>query len=356
MAGEQESVKSRYTVTEDDAGQRLDVFLKARNESVSRAKIQKLIERSAVSVNGRPARSRDAVAAGDLVELAWLEQEPTGLVPVEMKLQILFEDEDVIVVDKPAGISVHPGAGGEGPTLVQGLLHHAKTLGQPERAKKDATTWARPGIVHRLDKDTSGVLVVAKTDKAHAALAKQFLDKTTLVREYVALLDGAMTQAEILHDSYLYRDPVSRLKFASMSVAEMKKQKAKTGEIPKSHRYAKSRFVRQAVFGERLTLARVRLYTGRTHQIRVHAKDLKLPVVGDPVYHKVTQLPKSFPKEIQAAISAISRQLLHAEVLSFSHPTSGETCRFEAPLPRDFSHLLKLLEPFGQAAPKRNDD
>ncbi len=349
-------MKSSYTVAEGDEGQRLDVYLTAQNESVSRAKIQKLIERQAVTLNGRPARSRDAVAAGDLVELTWLEQVPTRLVPVAMKLVILFEDDDIIVVDKPTGISVHPGAGGVEATLVQGLLHHAKTLGQPERAKKDATTWARPGIVHRLDKDTSGVMVVAKTDKAHAALAKQFLDKTTLIREYIALLDGNMPQAEMLHDSYLFRDPVSRLKFTSMSVAEMKKHKAKTGEIPKSHRYAKSRFIRQAVYGERLTLARVRLYTGRTHQIRVHAKELKLPVVGDPVYHKVTQLPKSFPKEIQAAISAISRQLLHAEVLSFTHPSTGETCRFEALLPRDFSHLLKLLQPFGQATRKPSDD
>ncbi len=337
------------TVTAALAGRRLDVYLTEATGKASRAKLQKLIGRQAVTVNGRPAKARDAVALGDVVELTWLDQEPTTLEPVEMALDILYEDDDLLVVNKAAGVSVHPGAGDHGPTLVQGLLHHAGKLGQGERAKADPTAWVRPGIVHRLDKQTSGALVAAKTDRAHAALAKQFQDKATLIREYVALLDGFMPQAEILIESYLFRDPGSRQRFASMTSAEYQRLAAKAGGAPTGHRYAKSRFFRQTVYGERLTLARVRLYTGRTHQIRVHAKELKVPIVGDPVYHHPTRLPKSFSAELQAALTKLQRQLLHAQTLGFTHPESGEKLRFEAPLPADFSAILGLLQEFVQA-------
>ena len=343
MAGQPQSL----SITEDEAGRRLDLVLAARLGEVSRAKIQKLIARGAVTVNGVVvARSKEPVGAGDVVELTWLEAEPSPLTPVPMELDILYEDEQLLVLCKPAGITVHPGAGDNGATLVQGLLYHAGRLGQPEVT--DPTAWLRPGIVHRLDKDTSGVMVVAKTDKAHAALARQFHDKTTLVREYAALLDGRMAQTEILYESYLHRDPRSRLKFASLPVAGYRLLVQEKGREPTGYRYARSLFKREQTYADRLTLARVRLFTGRTHQIRVHALSLGVPILGDQTYHRPTQLPQTFAPEIRAAVFGLSRQMLHARTLGFRHPVSGEAMHFEALYPPDFQEILALLAPYTQ--------
>lgn len=332
----------------EGAGRRLDAFVAGCLARLSRAKVQRLVERGDVTLNGEPARSKDALRVGDRIVVALSPVEPSRLAPVEMPLAILYEDEHLIVVDKPSGISVHPGAGTSQATLVQALIAHVGKM--PAAATRDPMAALRPGVVHRLDKDTTGAMVLAKTDLALAHLAKQFHDKTDIMREYVALLDGVMPRDEIIHESYLFRDPRSRLRFASMTVAEMEQLiEDHGGRKPTRYRLARSAFKRATVFGGRLTLARVRLFTGRTHQIRVHAKDLGLPVVGDLVYHRPTELPQTFPEAVRLQVASTRRQMLHARLLGFRHPTTGETMRFEAPYPADFAVLLQALRPFAES-------
>ncbi len=337
MSGAEKSIVRAITVGEGGDPRllgRLDIWLAANLEGVSRAKIQRMIAAGDVQVNGRKARAKDSLMAGDVVSVRPEAPRPSSLEPVKMDLMILYEDDHIIVIDKPAGLSVHPGAGDTGPTLVQGLLYHVGDmgLGRPQSDYEDPLANLRPGIVHRLDKDTTGVMVCAKSDRAHADLARQFQDKQTLRREYGALLDGCLKQIELVHESWLKRDPIARVTFASSASATP------------GARYAKSHFRVQEVFRGRLSLVRVRLYTGRTHQIRVHAKDLGAPIVGDLVYHRPTVLPTFFPPAIRQAVSAISRQMLHAKVLAFRHPLSQQEMCFEAEYPPDFKGVLDLLQ------------
>jgi len=342
LASEPQGI-AQVVVGAEDAGQRLDIFLTklaASTTAMSRSKVQQLIATGAVTVDGEIARARDLTVAGSEIQVQWGQSAaPSPLEPVAMTLDILYEDEHMLVLNKPAGLTVHPGAGDTGPTLVQGLLHHCREL-----SSGGGTDAMRPGIVHRLDKDTTGVMVCAKTDRAHAALAQQFQDKDTLVREYVALLDGMMGDAQINYASYLYRDPTHRLRMASMTEAEYHLTPER--KRPSRPRLAKSQFSREAVFGQRLTLARVRLYTGRTHQIRVHAKALGMAVVGDPLYHWPLQLPLVFPAQIRSQVANISRQMLHAARLDLKHPVSGIQLSFKADVPADFFALLEALAPF----------
>lgn len=342
MANEQEII-----VAADEAGQRLDQWLAAHLAGVSRTKAQRLVDGGAVLVDGKPARTKDKLAAGARVtvsaaaaaEAAAKRHEALGpLEPVAMPLVVLFEDDDIIIVDKPAGISVHPGAGDRGPTLVQGVLHHCRGR---LAGTGDPLAEHRPGIVHRLDKDTSGVLVCAKTDMAHAALSKQFHDKTN-DREYGALVDGAFTQQEHMVESYLSRDPSNRLRFTSKPYPAG----GPTTGLPKGQRYAKTLFRREEAFHERVTLAGVRLYTGRTHQIRVHAQVIGLPVLGDQLYRQgaiARQLPKTFPAAATTAIRALTRQMLHARLLGITHPRTAARLRFSSPYPADFQAVLEIL-------------
>ncbi len=323
-----------------DAGLRLDVFLTRFAAGLSRSKVQQLIAAGAVTIDGEPAKARDLTVTGSEIQVVWRQSSAdTYLEPVAMNLDILFEDEHMLVINKPAGLTVHPGAGDTGPTLVQGLLHHCRQL-----STGGSGNGLRPGIVHRLDKDTTGVMVCAKTDRAHAALAAQFLDKESLVREYVALMDGMMNQESLVYSSYIYRDPTHRLRMASMTEADYDRLSER--KRPTRVRLAKSRFIREAVFGQRLTLGRVRLYTGRTHQIRVHAQALGLAVVGDPLYNRPLQLPQLFPPDVRSQVSNINRQMLHAVRLDLKHPATGEQLSFKADVPPDFFAILKALEPF----------
>ena len=306
---------------------------------VSRSRIQRLLAAGDIRVDGVCVPGKHLLAGGELVRVHFGAVATSLVEPVAMPLTILFEDHYLMVIDKPAGIAMHPGAGDTGPTLVQGLLHHVQSCGSTLSVGQAQ----RPGIVHRLDKDTSGVVVVAKTEAAHATLAKQFHDKTNL-RVYACLLDGFMSHSELEYESYLYRDPRDRLKFASLAVADYEARGMTSG------RYARTWLRRELVYGHRLTLARVVLATGRTHQIRVHAAALGLPIVGDPVYNRPSALPNSFSPEVRAAVKSLTRQMLHAEVLGFTHPASGETMRFHAPYPKDFLDLLDVLEPYAQDA------
>ncbi len=328
---------------EDAAGSRLDVFLAQALPRFSRSALHRLIKAGDVKVNGIVAKASYKIEFGDKLELESLPPEtllPDDLVPIAYPLDILFEDDSLIVINKPAGLIVHPGAGTRGkPTLVAAVLGH---LGLRKSADLPGEE-GRPGVVHRLDKDTSGAIVVAKTASAHRHLAAQFKNKTNL-REYVALLNGAMDQENIEIESYLYRDPRNRTRFTSMSAEEYARKDVE-GEDLQSYRYAKTNFSCRKVYGLKLTLALIRLTTGRTHQIRVHAKTLGWPVVGDAVYGpEVVRLPPSFPEPIRQAIEDVSRQLLHARRLGFEHPETGQKLAFEAPIPQDFRAVLELLE------------
>jgi len=271
----------------------------------------------------------------------------------EESLSILFEDEHVIVVDKQPFLSVHAGAGHTGTTLVDLLLHHCGVLGRPQRRTPDADL--RPGIVHRLDRGTSGAMVCAKTDVAHAALAKQFHDKTN-EREYVCILDGKLAQAEVDIESFLHRDQKDRTAFASMTKRDferLERERRAQEKEPVGYRWAKTRFSRDTEFFGRFTLARATLFTGRTHQIRVHARALGAPVLGDPVYHPEPLAPHALPAPVKAAALGLSRQMLHARVLGFDHPQTGERLRFEAPYPKDFLDFLVLVAKAAESTQNR---
>ena len=325
---------------------RLDTWLASVLDGVSRSKVQEMIEAGQVRHNRvKSINGKASVKEGDVIAYIPLERAKSTLEPVAMNLEILYEDDDVLVVNKPAGLAVHPGAGETGATLVHGLLAHAKTLGQSSRNEEDDADEisARPGIVHRLDKDTTGALVVAKTDLAHAHLSKQFHDKTNF-RQYVALFNGPIPDGEWVRESWLHRDPRDRTRFTSIDMAEYSRQRDKEGRDLPGYRYARTLFKREAAFGP-LTLASVRLYTGRTHQIRVHARDMEAPVWGDQSYGRgpVWGSKCPFPPELETALIAIKRQLLHAWVLGFEHPVTKKWLQFEAPLPEDFSQIIIAL-------------
>ena len=318
-------------VEESAAGQRLDRFV-TDQLGTSRTRVQRWIADAGVTVNGRiVVKASEPVTAGDQVAVLGSITQPKipAVEPVAMTLDILLEDAHLIVLVKPAGLVVHPGAGTREPTLLAGLMHHLKRSG----GLRFNSGFERPGIVHRLDKDTTGVMVCAKTEDAHVGLAQQFTTKTTIEREYLALLDGVMADEILVHESQLTRDPNNRLRFISV------RQPGLTGR----YRYAKSEFRRMNVYGHRLTEARIRLHTGRTHQIRVHAVDLKIPVVGDQLYHRPTDLPQSFPLPVRQKIKSLRRQMLHAARLAFDHPITGERMSFEAKLPADFHEARELL-------------
>lgn len=338
--GEGQSALTVLVAGEEDEGMRLDVFLTGRYEGQSRSQIKKLFQDPGVTLNGKKAKGGDLIRQGDEVAfLAFGEAEPARLKPTAMALDVLYEDEALLVINKPKGLVVHPGAGTTEATLVEGILFH---LGIREEQNAASPEALRPGIVHRLDKDTSGVLVCAKNPIVQRELARQFQDKTNL-REYVALLDGTLVHEETIIDNHLTRDPRERTRYVAVP-NEVVREKAAAGEDTSGYRWAKSVFFRQIVYSDRLTLARVRLFTGRTHQIRAHARFLGVPVVGDPLYHpQQLQLPPGFPKAVAAKLMSVQTQLLHARILGFVHPLSGRKLAFEAPLPQEFREVLQLL-------------
>jgi 23S rRNA pseudouridine1911/1915/1917 synthase len=290
---------TKLEVQSADAGQRLDRFLAQALPAFSRARLQTLIRENFVTVNGKPARPRDPVRARTVVEVREPEVTKIDAQPESIPLDILFEDDDLLVLNKPAGLVVHPGAGHQQHTLVNALLAHCKNLsviGGEER----------PGIVHRLDKETSGVLVIAKNDATHRDLSKQFAERTT-GKTYLALVAGTPRQKSGTIDAAIARHPVHRQR---MSIARRGGRPAKT-----DYRVLESN-------GD-VSLVECTIHTGRTHQIRVHLHHLGHPVFGDKVYGG--KRAGNFP-----------RQMLHAWKLSFRHPRTGETMSFTASVPKDF--------------------
>ncbi|HZT76724.1 MAG TPA: RluA family pseudouridine synthase [Vicinamibacterales bacterium] len=300
---------------EDAEGGRLDVFVTSVVGDLSRSHIQRLIKDGHVLVDGKRAKANQAVKTGQAVAVDVPEPSDATPKPEALPLRIVYQDADVIVVDKPAGMVVHPAAGHSGGTLVNALLHHVTDLSGIGGEK-------RPGIVHRLDRGTSGLMVVAKHDRAHEELARQFHDRE-VEKDYLALVWGEVMAGRRI-DAPIGRDPSNR-----------KKMSAKARRA----REAVTRIVRAEHFGRTLTLAQVAIHTGRTHQIRVHLSAIGHPVVGDPLYGGVH---RRIPGDLRA-VAHLERPFLHAARLVFTHPTDGRRMEFESPLPDDLQRVLDQL-------------
>lgn len=301
-----------------DAGARLDAFLAAHVEGLSRTRLKHVIEDGDVLVSGRAAKPSYKLRAGDSVEFEMPAPPASNFTPEDIPLRIVYEDDSLVVLDKPAGLVVHPAAGVSSGTLANALAFHFEKLS----AHAGAT---RPGIVHRLDRDTSGLMVVAKTESAHEHLADQFRAREVF-KSYVALVHGRMREESGRIEEPLARDPRQRTRMAVVR-----------GGRPSLSLYR----VRRAY--ERFTLVDVQIKTGRTHQIRVHLAHLKHPVVGDKVYNGGRDTTVSDVR-LRAAIRAMGRQFLHAERLGFRHPQTGASLNFDAPLPAELSRMLEVLE------------
>jgi len=302
------------TVDPADCPVRLDVYLARALTERTRTQLQRYIDQELVTVDGKPGKAGQKLAGGETLRLTVPAASPLSVEAEELPLSVVFEDEHLLVINKPAGMVVHPGAGVDSGTLVNALLHHCRD------SLSGIGGVVRPGIVHRLDKDTSGLIVVAKADAAHHHLSEQIRAKTAR-REYVALVEGTLPEESGTVDRPIGRHPSRRKQMA----------------VTASGRSAVSHFVVIKRFA-RLTLLSVALETGRTHQIRVHMASLGFPVVGDLVYNK-----KATGSLAQRHKLGLAGHALHAARLSFTHPTSGRLLEFEAPLPPDFQRLLDSL-------------
>ena len=315
---EPEAETLAFEVSEEEAGTRLDALLAARVEGVSRTALKRLIDDGDATVAGRAAKPSHKVRAGDRVEVELVAPPPLDLAPEDIPLDIVHEDEEVVVVNKPAGMVVHPAAGVRGGTLANALAFHFQRLSRHAGA-------LRPGIVHRLDRDTSGLIVVAKSAFAHEHLAEQFRARTVF-KSYVALVHGRLKEDEGRVEQPLARDPRHRTR---MAVVRGGREAVTVWRVRRTY--------------DRFTLLDVKIKTGRTHQIRVHLAWLKHPVVGDETYGMGRDRNLADAR-LRAALSALGRQFLHAEQLAFAHPRTGERLRFAAPLPAELQTFLDALE------------
>jgi len=298
---------------EADAGARLDAYLAAHVDGWSRARLQRLIEAGDVLVNSKPAKVSYKVAEKDEIEVELTPPPASNFTPENIPLNIVYEDRQVIVVNKPAGLVVHPAAGVYSGTLANALAYHFQQLSNPSSI--------RPGIVHRLDKDTSGLMVVAKTESGHEDLADQFRAREVF-KSYIALVYGVVAQESGRIEQPIARDPRNRTRMAVVT----------------GGRGALSLFKVRRRY-DSFTLVDVELKTGRTHQIRVHLSWLKHPVVADELYSGGRE--NNLDVRLRALIRKLNRQFLHAEQLSFRHPQTGEQMHFTAALPDE---LLRFLE------------
>ncbi len=305
------------TAEAEHHGSRLDRFLAGEIPDQSRSQIQRLIENGHVSHSRvKTPKANTEVRDGDVVSVELPEASPISAQPEDLPLEILFDDSDLVVVNKPAGMVVHPGAGNQSGTLVNALLHHVKDL-------SGIGGETRPGIVHRLDKGTSGVMVVAKNDAAHRELARQFHDRE-VEKEYVALAWGLVQQRKRINAA-IGRDPKNRLR---MTTRASRARDAVT-------RVTWSRDL------QGVTLLRVAIATGRTHQIRVHLSAIGHPIVGDALYGGVR---RRVPHALRA-VQRLTRPFLHAERIAFTHPRTGERLSFTAPLPEELETVVYDIAP-----------
>ncbi|WP_442599431.1 RluA family pseudouridine synthase [Neobacillus sp. D3-1R] len=297
--------KMEHIIREDEKSDRIDKVISTLNDEWSRSQVQIWIKDGHVLVNGQKIKTNYKCNVDDKVEISIPEPEELDVVPEEMDLDIYYEDSDVLVVNKPKGMVVHPAPGHSSGTLVNGLMAHCKDL-------SGINGVMRPGIVHRIDKDTSGLLMVAKNDLAHESLVNQLVAKT-VTRKYKAVVHGHIPHDYGTIDAPLGRDPRDR---QSMTIVD-------NGKHAVTHFHVLERF-------NDFTFVECQLETGRTHQIRVHMKYIGFPLAGDPKYGPKKTLD-------------IGGQALHAGLLGFNHPRTGEYVEFEAPLPSDFEELLENL-------------
>ena len=288
-----------------DSGKRLDSFLANQEKATTRSRLQALIESGHVTVNGSSAKPSYKVKSGDIVCISMPAASPVDIVPQDIPISFIYQDEHIAVVDKPQGLPVHPGPGHPDGTLVNAILAHC-----PDIAGVGGEI--RPGIVHRLDKDTSGLIMIAKTHDAHQNLSAQ-ISSRNVDKGYLALCKGLLTNDDGIIDAPIGRDPYNRKRMA----------------VVEDGRYAKTMYTVIERF-ESSTFLSVKLETGRTHQIRVHMAHLNHPLVGDTVYGRSSNI--------------VSRHFLHAHYLAFRHPITGEPVEFQSDLPKDLSSALESLK------------
>ena len=318
------------TADQTQTGQRLDRVLASRLADLSRARIQQLLGEGCVTRDGVTIKDANhRVKGGEIYEVSVPSAAEAKPAAQDIPLDVIYEDKDLIVIDKPAGLVVHPAAGNPDGTLVNALIAHcgASLMGIGGEA--------RPGIVHRLDKDTSGLLVAAKTERAMASLAKQFANHT-IERAYHALVWGAPREAQGVIEGQIGRSPFDRKRMAVLRGG---------GKLARTRYRVLERFGSAA--RPFASLIECRLETGRTHQIRVHLTHLGHPLIGDPVYGRARQAPRPKTTEEEVAFTAAAnfpRQALHAFVLGFQHPSLHKALRFESPWPADFEGLAKALQ------------
>ncbi len=305
-----------FVITAGESAKRIDRFLANRDPTFSRSALQRMIGEGCIQINGRTVRPSQKIKPGDRIRLEVPRPEPLDLTPEAIPFEILHEDQDLLVLDKPAGLVVHPAPGNWSGTLVNALLHHFATAGV---TPSHIGGKERPGLVHRLDKETSGVMVIAKTDQAHRALAAQF-KLHTITRVYEALVWGVPKKGHGLIELAIGRDTKERKKFSPRTT----KPKASATDYQIEQRYGK-------------LAARVKLSprTGRTHQLRVHLTSIEHPILGDKTY--------GGGKVMSVEGVPIPRVMLHARVLGFTHPTGGKFHEFDVPCPPDMQLVQELL-------------
>jgi 23S rRNA pseudouridine1911/1915/1917 synthase len=303
-------------IDEDCNGKRFDQALAVLFPDYSRARLQNWIKQGRALLDGAVVQPRTRVKTGQAVELDAVVETIGEPAPEPMQLDIVFEDEHIMVINKPAGLVVHPGAGNPAGTLMNGLLHHAPELG----------TLPRAGILHRLDKDTTGLLMIARSVRAHTRLVRD-MEERKIRREYRAVCNDRLVAGATV-DAPVGRDPGHRTRMKVTS----------TGKPAVTHYRVLARFAMHSFIA-------VRLETGRTHQIRVHMMHTHHPLIGDPVYGGRLRVPAGSDEQLTAALQGFKRPALHAYELGFEHPDSGAAMRFQAPLPQDLLDLLHALAP-----------
>ncbi|MFC1493983.1 RluA family pseudouridine synthase [Thermodesulfobacteriota bacterium] len=313
----------KYFIESDEKDTRIDTYLASRSEGLTRSRIQSLVKEGNVNVNGLPVKTSYRVKAGDDITLNIPPASPYLLEPEPLELSLIFEDSSIIVLEKPPGLVIHPAPGHKSGTLVHGLLHHCRDL-------SGIGGVLRPGIVHRLDKDTSGLLVVAKNDNAHNFLSSQFKNGK-VSKKYITVVHGLPENKKGKINLPISRHPVKR---KEMAVSTLKGKNALTiWQVDES-------------IGNKFSLLSVIIKTGRTHQIRVHMSHSGHPVVGDPVYgYKKSWWKKNAPSAIEI-LPVITRQMLHSASLGFIHPETREYMEFSSPIPDDMKLVIAELKKF----------
>jgi len=314
-----EHIQKQFTVPKECHNQRLDTVIAQLLPEYSRSQISTWIKTGAIAVNHKQCKPKDKALSGDQIDIDVNITAETNsfadCMAEEIPLEVIFEDHEVLVLNKPAGLVVHPGAGNQEHTLVNALLHHAPSLQHVPRA----------GIIHRLDKDTTGLLIIAKTLSAHTSLIRQ-MQAREIKRQYIALVQGHLISGDTI-DTFFGRHPRNRLKMAVIGQG----------------RQAITQYTVREQYGD-YTLLDVNLMTGRTHQIRVHLAHINHPIVGDPLYGARMRLPSQSSEQLRTTLQAFKRQALHAHSITFLHPETEEELTFNAPLPDDFKLLLNLLD------------